>query len=409
MSASSSHPTLARLNGAPARSRSLALAGLLFLAGFAFLWAQVGPRQGLLWAVGAALGVALFQSSFGFTHAWRVFVSDRRAAGIRAQMLMLAVGVVLFFPALDAGAIAGSPVDGLKAPFGVALVVGAFLFGIGMQLGGGCASGTLYTAGGGNVRMIATLLSFIVGATAATAHFDWWMELPGAAPMVLLQDWGLWPTLLSYLAVFGLLAWGATRLERRRHGDDAKVAEVAATARPGPLLRGPWPLWWGALALVLLNFATLWLSGRPWGITSAFALWGAKTLGAAGVDVTAWGYWADRFDTLEAPLHDDVTTVMNFGIMLGAFAAAALAGRKAWAWRIPPLSLLAAVLGGLLMGYGSRLSFGCNIGAYFSGMLSASLHAWIWLPLAFAGSALGVWLRPAFGLAVEKTVPAGSC
>lgn len=401
-----SSPTLSPAAGLPGQPRALIAAGLLFLAGFAFLWTQVGPRQGLLWGVGALLGVTLFQSSFGFTHAWRVFVADRRAAGIRAQMLMLAVGVLLFFPALNAGEIAGSAVDGLRAPLGVALVVGAFVFGIGMQLGGGCASGTLYTAGGGNVRMVVTLLAFIAGATLATAHFDWWMELPSARPVVLLRSWGLWPTLLAYLAVFALLAWGASRLERRRHGS---LGSIAATARPASLLRGPWPLWWGALALVLLNFATLWLSGRPWGITSAFALWGTKAVGALGVDASDWGYWADRPEILEAPLQDDVTTVMNIGIMLGAFAAAALAGRQAWNWRIPPLSLLAAVLGGLLMGYGSRLSFGCNIGAYFSGMLSASLHAWIWLPAAFAGSALGVRLRPAFGLAVEKTIPAGSC
>ena len=35
-----------------------------------------------------------------------------------------------------------------------------------------------------------------------------------------------------------------------------------------------------------------------------------------------------------------------------------------------------------MMGYGARLAFGCNIGAYFSGMLSGSLHAWLWLPAA---------------------------
>lgn len=405
MSATSLSPVSSR----PARlaqPRALVAAALLFALGLAWLWTEAGGRQGLLWAVGALLGVTLYQSSFGFTHAWRVFVSDRRAAGIRAQMLMLAVGVLLFFPALSAGEIAGSAVEGLRAPIGVPLVLGAFVFGIGMQLGGGCASGTLYTAGGGNLRMLVTLLAFVAGATWATAHFDWWMELPAARPVLLLKTWGLAPTLIAYLALFALLAWGASALERRRHGN---LGSIAATPRPASLLRGPWPLWWGALALVLLNFATLWLSGRPWGITSAFALWGAKALAATGHDPTEWGYWADRLDVFEAPLAEDVTTVMNLGIMLGAFGAAALAGKQAWNWRIPPLSLLAAVLGGLLMGYGSRLAFGCNIGAYFSGMLSASLHAWIWLPAAFAGSALGVRLRPVFGLAVEKTPPAGSC
>ena len=90
-------------------------------------------------------------------------------------------------------------------------------------------------------------------------------------------------------------------------------------------------------------------------------------------------------------------------------AAASAAGKFAPVWKVPARSLAGAVIGGLLLGYGARLAFGCNIGAYFSGILSGSLHAWLWLPAAFAGSALGVRLRPAFGLAVEKTPPASSC
>src|SRR5690606_25837795 len=99
----------------------------------------------------------------------------------------------------------------------------------------------------------------------------------------------------------------------------------------------------------------------------------------------------------------------NIGIVLGALAASAWAGRFAPIWRIPMRSLLAAVVGGIMLGYGARLAFGCNIGAYFSGILSGSLHAWLWLPAAFAGSAIGVRLRPLFGLANEKAVANRGC
>ena len=64
-------------------------------------------------------------------------------------------------------------------------------------------------------------------------------------------------------------------------------------------------------------------------------------------------------------------------------------------------TLLAAVLGGLLLGYGARLAYGCNIGAYFSGIASSSVHGWLWLVSAFLGSMLGTYLRPWFGLSVE--------
>ena len=30
------------------------------------------------------------------------------------------------------------------------------------------------------------------------------------------------------------------------------------------------------------------------------------------------------------------------------------------------------------MGYGARIAFGCNIGAYFGGIASFSLHGWLW-------------------------------
>ena len=59
-----------------------------------------------------------------------------------------------------------------------------------------------------------------------------------------------------------------------------------------------------------------------------------------------------------------------------------------------------------MLGYGARLAYGCNIGAYFSGIASGSLHGWLWLVAAFAGNWLGVAARPLFGLAVERSAAA---
>ncbi|EPN41084.1 hypothetical protein A245_36254, partial [Pseudomonas syringae pv. actinidiae ICMP 19096] len=116
----------------PGRKFGAPLAALfLLLMGAQFLLLSVGTRQVMLWIVGAALGVTLYHAAFGFTSAWRVFIRERRGAGLRAQMVMLAVAVVLFFPALGAGTLFGQPVTGLVAPVGVSVVVGAFIFGIG--------------------------------------------------------------------------------------------------------------------------------------------------------------------------------------------------------------------------------------------------------------------------------------
>jgi len=94
----------------------------------------------------------------------------------------------------------------------------------------------------------------------------------------------------------------------------------------------------------------------------------------------------------------DVTSVMDFGIVLGALAAAALAGRYRAHYGPSARAALAALAGGLAMGYGARIAFGCNIGAFFSGVASTSLHGWLWILAALPGSWVGLRLRPWFGM-----------
>jgi len=377
----------------------------LIVIGALYLAQVVSGIQAALYIVGALLGVTLYHAAFGFTSAWRVFIADGRGAGLRAQMVMLAVGVALFFPALSAGTLFGTPVSGLVSPAGTSVVIGAFIFGIGMQLGGGCASGTLYTAGGGSTRMMVTLLFFIVGSLIGTAHMPFWTSMPQLSPISLVKELGAAPALALNWAVFALIAIVTVMVEKRRHGK--LVAAHVQPPHASPWLHGPWPLMAGALALVLLNFATLALAGRPWGVTSAFALWGAKAAQFVGIDVAGWAYWSAKANAaaLAAPIAQDVTSVMDIGIVLGAMLAAALAGRYAPVWRLPRRSLVAAIVGGLLLGYGARLAYGCNIGAYFSGIVSGSLHGWLWLVFAFIGNVVGTRLRPAFGLEVERLKP----
>lgn len=390
------------------KSWPLVAASLLLAVGAWYLADTVSGKQAALYLVGAVMGATLYHAAFGFTSSWRVFIADGRGAGLRAQMLMLAIACALFFPALASGSLFGSPVTGLVAPVGVSVAVGAFIFGVGMQLGGGCASGTLYTAGGGNTRMLVTLGAFVVGSVIATAHLHWWSALPHIAPTSLVKELGAAPALALSLIVFAAIAAITVLVERKVHGRLLRKDGAKGWAR---LLRGPWPLVAGAVLLAVLNYATLALAGRPWGVTSAFALWGAKASLALGLDVSAWPFWqgAANKAALAAPVANDITSVMDIGIMVGALAAAALAGKFAPVWKLPLKSLAAAVIGGLLLGYGSRLAFGCNIGAYFSGIASGSLHGWLWLVAAFAGNAAGTRLRPLFGLEVERTPRETGC
>jgi uncharacterized membrane protein YedE/YeeE len=389
---------------APARAetRVVTAALALLIVGAVWLGEVYGWRQGVLYLLGGGLGFALYHAAFGFTSAFRVLIADGRGAGLRAQMVMLAIAVVLFFPALAHGSLFGQPIKGEAGALGTSLVVGSFLFGLGMQLGGGCASGTLYTVGGGSTRMLVTLAFFIAGSALGAAHLPAWETLPSLPPVYLIGALGWFPALALNLALFAAIALISLRIERRRHG----AAEPMPTfTRRRSLVSGPWPLVWGAIALAIGNFATLALAGRPWGITSGFALWGSKLWTLTGADVASWPYWkpAARARALQESVFADVTSVMDFGIALGALLAAGLAGKFAPVWRVPLRSLAAAALGGLMLGYGARLAYGCNIGAYFSGISSSSLHGWIWLAMALLGTVVGVKLRPWFGLSVERS------
>src|SRR5713226_2477216 len=198
-----------------------------------YLNAAVSGRQALLFLVGAAAGVVLYHAAFGFTASWRTFIVDRRGAGIRAQMLMLALTCLVFFPALGSGHAFGQAVRGSVSPVSVSVVIGAFLFGVGMQLGGGCASGTLYSAGGGNTRMLAVLGAFIVGSVIGTAHMPWWTSLPATKPISLITWLGTFTALAVSRATFALLTLMTIVLERRRHPfDSARKADDLAQGRP---------------------------------------------------------------------------------------------------------------------------------------------------------------------------------
>jgi len=331
--------------------------------------------------VGVGIGAVLLRTAFGFAGAFRALIENRDASGFRAHAAMLFAATALMMPLLAMGHVFGLKLNGGETPVGIGFAVGALLFGAGMQIGGGCASGTLFSLGGGNAKLIGTLAGFVIGSAIGAAHMGFWWSLP-ALPAATAQGLaGYGPAIAIQLAALAALWFVAGRYS-------------PATGRRIPLLV------WGGIALALLNALTLILSGKPWGETSAFALWGSKMVTALGADAHGWAYWQrPGFNAqLDRSLLLDTTSVMDAAILLGAAMAAAASGLfrptlggsgRAW---------LGAVLGGIAMGYGARLSNGCNIGAYFSAIAAGNLSGWAWMALALAGSWIGVQMRPLFRL-----------
>jgi uncharacterized membrane protein YedE/YeeE len=341
------------------------------------------PAAAALIVLGFALGAAFLLFEFSYTASWRRFLLHGDAGGLLGGLLVIAIAAVVIVPV----AAIVPDFGGSIAPLGPSLVIGAFVFGIGMQLANACGSGTLYTAGGGSGRMLIALACFIVGSVIGSLHLPAAMALGGIDPVLAADYLGPWGGLAATLASLVLVACIVVRIARRN----------------GAAIRPPRKTVIGAIVIGLLAIGVFLAGGHPWSVTFGFTVWGAKLATLLGFDFSHAEFWqwpGPRHALAESVLAD-TSSLTDFGMILGAMAAAAATrpfARTPW----PPLgSLLAAGMGGLLMGWGARLGFGCNIGAFVGGVASGSLHGWVWFAAALGGCGIGIRLRPLFGLARE--------
>ena len=140
----------------------------------------------------------------------------------------------------------------------------------------------------------------------------------------------------------------------------------------------PWPVW-GAAVLVATVNVFLFAFDRPWTASDGLRNWGDWTLRGLGV--------ATRSDLIVPWLYSG--SLLNLGVLLGGCAAALLS--REFAVRVPPRGeLVKGAAGGLLMGAGAVLAFGCNIGGFFSALSALSLSGF--------GMMLGLGLGAFVGL-----------
>jgi len=336
----------------------------------------------------------LYHASFGFTGGWRNFIEKSDSSALRAQFLMLAFAILLFSGFLNSKSLFyENTIIGSIAPTNISVIIGSFIFGLAMQLAGGCGSGTLFTLGGGNTKMFITLIFFIVGSLVGTYNFTFWLDLPSLGNISLLERFGIINTVLMQLIFIGFLYLLCSFIDKKRntvlnHSDIFLSSGFNA-------IKGPWPLFLGAIFLAILNFLMLNIAGHPWSVTFAFGLWGAKIADFVGIDVASWAFWNFNYPkiALKNSIFADHTSISNIGVILGAVIASSFAGSFSQKTKINYKIILAAIIGGFFMGFGARLAFGCNIGALFSGIASGSLHGWAWFLFAFIGAYFGVKAR----------------
>lgn len=355
----------------------------------------------ILFILGFFIGFTLFHSNYGFATVYKQIIEDGNTQMLRGHMQKLIIATSLFALILanewSAFGLGAGP-EGAVSPVSVGLVVGSFIFGFGMNIGSNLGPSTMRTMKGGRTALIFTLTGFLFGATLGAVHFAFWNEqLPNQPGFSLAED-----TDLGYLGAWGvqififvIIAFG-TYIYKKKRRPPALPPMPKGTGWT-QFIFGTWPIWVGATVIASLNAAVLFVQGSPWKFTTPFILWGSKIADRLGMDPSAWHYWGQQemVTDLNSSVFLNDLSVLNFGVFTGTLLTMSLAGLIKFR-KIELKMMFITFLGGTLMGYGACISFGANVGAYFSGIASMSAHAWIWTVMAVTGVYTSAYLNNKF-------------
>ena len=140
-----------------------------------------------------------------------------------------------------------------------------------------------------------------------------------------------------------------------------------------------WPVWIGGVLFGAIN-VFLFAFDKPWSAADGVRNWGDWFFNSVGVS---------DLEIINPHLYS--TSLLNFGIIGGALAAALLA-RQFKVRKAPPWELFKGLVGGCLMGVGSALAFGCNIGGFFSATAALSMAGLVMMVGLMAGVIVGLKL-----------------
>lgn len=180
----------------------IALLIIVIIIGFSIR--NLGPKHPMSWMFGILLGFTLRNSRFCFTASLRDPVLTGGTSLSKAVITTIAIATV-GFAAIQYGAyLNGDAIPGNIHPAGIHVAVGAFMFGIGMVIAGGCASGTLMRVGEGFVMQWLSLVFFIIGSLWGAKDYGFWQStfMERGKTLFLPDAIGWFPALIVQ---FGLL------------------------------------------------------------------------------------------------------------------------------------------------------------------------------------------------------------
>ena len=177
------------------------------------------------WIIGIAFGVILQKGRFCFTASMRDPYLTGSTSLTRAVIIAMAVTTIGFTAIKYGYAAKGLPIPGMSyvVPISPATFIGAIVFGTGMVIAGGCASGTLMRVGEGFIMNILAFVFFMVGSLWGAHDFGWWKEVfISKGPSVFLPDYlGWFGAVVAQLALLLALYVIAEKYEKKRLGSSS--------------------------------------------------------------------------------------------------------------------------------------------------------------------------------------------
>lgn len=347
---------------------------------------------------GLGLGYALTRSFFGF--AGGVNRSYKTGSTKLMRMLMIlfvgtAIVSVCFFIGQDP-----TEYDLWVNPINLGLILGGLLFGFGMAFSSCCASGVLTDVVTGLPRAFITLIFFGMGVylgfpvqNSASWVKDTMISTGTFENGVFLPDLFKWDGLEGYLGAIivtiilaCLTIWVAKLYEEKRKanntytGVDTEILQEKKHEEKGEfklfseatyekLFVRPWTLATGALVIGGIFILLMGVTKAGWGASTPYGFWFGRALVAVGVSPESVATFAGKpVEMFTAPFFSNGMNVQNFGIILGTLVALLLAGsfKKTFkaGLQISFKEALLYIVGGFAMGFGTRLSNGCNVGHF---------------------------------------------
>jgi hypothetical protein len=349
--------------------------------------------------IGMSLGLLLERGRFCFFCIFRDGIEDKNTTPFLSVLVAIATGSVgyalIFGQFLPDTSTDRLPPVAHIGPVSWVLVVAAFAFGIGMSLSGACISGHLYRLGQGYLRAIPALIGTLIGFVLAFLSWNWlYLNAISDAPTIWLPHYvGYSGALLITLSALLLLAFIAIR--RGTNSDPIRKVSAAPLSLSGTLknlITERWsPIATGAIAGVLGTIA--YLRVEPLGVTRQLSTTARTFMDSNKIGPESL-VGLDRMAGCVAVVAEAITNNgwLVIGI-IGTSFAAALAGVRFKFSRLTPTNSATALIGGILLGWGSMTSLGCTIGVLLSGTQAFALSGWVFFAFVFLGSFVGIKLK----------------